>query len=320
MAGTFMRSEPAVGFTPPFPQLNPFSGHLTQHAANLQSLFNHYGCQGVLSPKGDKVISLLPAVTVAEYCDIQELDAAIQTQFQDVIANDSSQEIQTNQDTSIITEPISETVSQETVLESKLILPNPKPTIEPKQSSTPAVSKISVIIHANNSVKISPVHDFVEHLDLPKILHTDSNISPTLFEGQIDNPEGPPPLISDSDEDEDFDFRPAIPIQHPVQFIPIHNDASAVKTMVFVDDICIFDRDPHGLFIPATSISMQNIATYLHLNHFWPPPPAITTQLRAVRSEDTMIHHHIFANVETVPSPVHRHRLRHRGETPRSPV
>jgi hypothetical protein len=228
-----------------------------------------------------------------------------------------SPEIQTKQDFSIIAEPVSEIADQEIVLESKLILPDPEPTIVPEQSSTPAVSKISVIIHANNSVKISPVHDLVDHLDLSKILQMDSNISPAIFGKQTDNPDGPPPLISDSNEDEDVDFRPAIPIQHPVQFIPMHNDASAVKTMVFVDDICIFDRDLHGHFIPATSISMQNITTYLH---FWPPPQAITTQLRADRHEDAVIHHHTFATVETVPSPVHRSRLRYRGETPRSPV
>jgi hypothetical protein len=228
-----------------------------------------------------------------------------------------SQEIQTKQDTSIIAEPVSETADQDTVFESKLILPDPEPTIAPEQSSIPAVSKISVIIHANNSVKIYPVHDFVQHLDLSKILQMDSNISPALFGKQTDNPVGPPPLISNSDEDEDVDFRPAIPIQHPVQFVPIHNSASAVKTMVFVDDICIFDRDQHGLFIPVTSISTQNITTYLH---FWLPPPAITTQLSADRNEDTVIHHHTFATVETVPSPVHQFSLRYRGETPRSPV
>ncbi len=87
-----MCSEPAVGYILPFPQLNPFSGHIIQHAANLQSRFNHYGRQGVLSPKGDKVISLHPAATVAEYCDIRALNAAIQTQFQDVLDVDSSQQ------------------------------------------------------------------------------------------------------------------------------------------------------------------------------------------------------------------------------------
>ncbi len=202
-----MCSEPAVSFAQQFPQMNPFQGYLFQHAANLHALENHFKRQAVLSPKTEKVIPLLPAMTVPDYVDLQQRDAMIQTQFQDVIANDSSQEIQTNQDTSIITEPISETVLQVPVLDSTLLLPDPKPTIEPSQSSTPAVSKISVIIHANNSVKIYPVHDFVEHLDLPKLLQSDSNINLALFEGHIVNPEGPPPLISDSDEDEDFDFR-----------------------------------------------------------------------------------------------------------------
>ncbi len=45
---------------------------------------------------------------------------------------------------------------------------------------------------------------FVEHLEISKILPMDSNNIPALLVGQTDNPDGTPPLITDSDEDENF--------------------------------------------------------------------------------------------------------------------
>ncbi len=93
-----MCSEPTVSFAPLFPQMNAFQGYLFQHAANLHALENHFNCQGVLSHKSEKVISLIPAITVAEHCDLHKLDEAIQTQFPDAIAKDSSPDLQADQE------------------------------------------------------------------------------------------------------------------------------------------------------------------------------------------------------------------------------
>ena len=86
MAGmNLMRSQTDTGFHPPYPQVNPITGRIHEIAENLHSLHTYFHRQNILSPKGDKVISLDSALTAAEYCDIKILGEAIQTQFQDVL-------------------------------------------------------------------------------------------------------------------------------------------------------------------------------------------------------------------------------------------
>ena len=237
--------------------------------------------------------------------------------------NSSTNAVNTNaveipKENAVIAETVSEISHPENVSESKRVSQDSKLVIVPVHPSTYVDSNTSVAIRTNNAMKISPDHDYEGRLQLPKAFamgRNDFSVLQAGVAGQTDNPDVLLPLITKSDADEDFNLRPSTPIQHSVNFIPKHKTALAVNTMSSMENISIFDRDPLSAFIVVTSIGMKDIATYLH---FWPPPQVIADLpgLRPVRREASVVNHHASATVETYSSPVHRHRLRHRGRPP----